>query len=189
MTEVIVNALLLLSLAAIAIALVRMTHLFAAVMLSGVYSLISAGLLVVLDAVDVAFTEAAVGAGISTVLMLGALALTTRRERPVQSVNWTALAVVAITGAMLVYGTLDLPRFGAADAPIHTHIVPALIAGSGNDAHIPNVVTTILASYRGFDTLGEVIVVFTAGIGVLLLIGRADISRRRPTGDVKDEAA
>ena len=133
MTELIVNALLLSSLMVIAIALIRTSHLFAAVMLSGVYSLISAGLLVVLDAVDVAFTEAAVGAGISTVLMLGALALTTRREKAGQKTNWTALAVCTVTGAMLIYGTLDLPRFGDPDAPIHGHLAPEYIAGSGND--------------------------------------------------------
>ena len=64
----------LLCLTALAIMLVR--HLFAVVALTGAFSLLSAGLLVTLDAVDVAFTEAAVGAGISTVLMLGTLALT-----------------------------------------------------------------------------------------------------------------
>ena len=39
---------------------------------------------------------------------------------------------------------------------------------------MPNLVTAVLASYRGFDTLGEVTVVLTAGIGVLLLLGRRE---------------
>ena len=51
-----------------ALAVVRTRSLFAVVTLSGVFSLLSALLFVTLDAVDVAFTEAAVGAGISTVL-------------------------------------------------------------------------------------------------------------------------
>ena len=50
------------------------------------------------------------------------------------------------------------------------------------DTGVPNVVTSVLASYRGFDTLGEVVVVFTAGIGVLLLLrrgrSRARLKRR-----------
>ncbi|MBT3768063.1 MAG: DUF4040 domain-containing protein, partial [Rhodospirillales bacterium] len=50
-----------------AIALVRLRNLFAVVMFSGIYSLLAAVLYVVMDAVDVAFTEAAVGAGIATV--------------------------------------------------------------------------------------------------------------------------
>ena len=44
--------------------------------------------------------------------------------------------------------------------------------------HIPNVVTTVLASYRGFDTLGETIVVFTAGLGVLVLLSGYTRTRR-----------
>ncbi len=62
-------------LAVVAIGILRLRNLFAVVMLSGIYSLLSAGLFVALDAVDVAFTEAAVGGGIATLLMLGTLAL------------------------------------------------------------------------------------------------------------------
>ncbi|MDA2912191.1 DUF4040 domain-containing protein, partial [Nitrospiraceae bacterium AH_259_D15_M11_P09] len=65
-------------LAVTAFGILRLRNLFAVAMLAGIYSLLSAGLFVVLDAVDVAFTEAAVGAGITTILMLGTLALTTR---------------------------------------------------------------------------------------------------------------
>ena len=57
-----------------ALAASRQRNLFAAVMLFGIYSLLSAALFVTLEAVDVAFTEAAVGAGISTILMLATLA-------------------------------------------------------------------------------------------------------------------
>jgi multicomponent Na+:H+ antiporter subunit B len=76
----IVDIVLLTFLCLTAIAILLMRHLFAVVALAGAFSLLSAGLLVTLDAVDVAFTEAAVGAGVSTVLMLGTLALTRRRE-------------------------------------------------------------------------------------------------------------
>jgi multicomponent Na+:H+ antiporter subunit B len=150
---------------------VRLRHLFAVVMLTGVYSLLSAGLLVDLDAVDVAFTEAAVGAGISTVLLLGTLALTSRREKVPGHTPVLPLIVVLITGAALIYGTLDMPRFGDADAPIHRHVAPRYIQASGTEIGVPNIVTSVLASYRGFDTLGEVTVIFTAGIGIMLLLG------------------
>ena len=52
------------------------------------------------------------------------------------------------------------------------HIVPSYIEGSENDIAVPNIVTAILASYRGYDTLGEVAVIFTAGMGVIILLGR-----------------
>ena len=76
-----------------ALAIVRLRNLFAVVMLSGIYSLLSAGIFVQLDAVDVAFTEAAVGAGITTILMLGTLALTTDIERAPRLINDMAEAV------------------------------------------------------------------------------------------------
>jgi len=143
-------------------------------------------LFVTLDAVDVAFTEAAVGAGISTVLVLGTLALTSRFEKPTKRSPALPLFVVFVTGAALIYGTLDMPNFGSPEAPAQTHVAPEYLAESVHEINIPNVVTSILASYRGYDTLGETAVVFTAGIGVLLLI--SGLSRRRRRGDEEDES-
>lgn len=160
--------------------IIRLRQLFAVVMLMGVFSLLSAGLFVILDAVDVAFTEAAVGAGISTVLMLGALALTTRTEKPPAQGQLLPLLIVSITGAALIYGLWDAPAFGDPNAPAMLHAVPEYIAGTQQQIGIPNVVTAVLASYRGFDTLGETGVIFTAGAGVLLLLnGGLRLLRKR----------
>ncbi len=82
MIDIVINVTLLAFLAITAVAILRMTNLFAIVMLFGIFSLLSAGLFVVMDAPDVAFTEAAVGAGISTVLMLATLALVKRPQKP-----------------------------------------------------------------------------------------------------------
>ncbi len=158
-------------LAATSIAVARMRNLFAAVMLFGIYSLLSANIFIIQDAVDVAFTEAAVGAGISTVLMLGTLVMTGYKEKKPSRSSFLPLFIVIVTGAVLIYGTLDLPPFGAADNPVHTHVVPRYLEESAKEIGIPNVVTSVLASYRGFDTFGETVVVFTALIGVLTLLG------------------
>lgn len=179
-------------LAATAVGVVVLRHLFAVVMLGGVFSMVTAGLFVVMDAPDVAFTEAAVGAGLTTVLLLGALTLTTRRETAPTSGVAIPLAVSVLTGIALIYGTLDLPRFGSADAPIHLHVAPDYLVARAPEIDVPNIVTAVLASYRGFDTLGEVVVVFTAGIGVLLLIGQHHVGRRdrqEDRDDEEDEAA
>ena len=178
---------MLLFLAVIAFAVVRLRDLFAVTMLFGIYSLLSACLFVILDAADVAFTEAAVGAGISTVLMLATLTLVDRKEAlprrsPARSM-WLPLAVVSITGAGLIYGTLDMPDFGDPDAPVEQHVAPRYINDSPKEIGIPNMVTSVLASYRGYDTLGETVVVFTAGVGVMALLG---FWRR---GDEDDEDA
>mgnify|MGYP001231672669 CR=1 FL=1 len=68
-------------LAATALIVVRLRNLFTVVMLTGIYSLLSATFFTLLDAVDVAFTEAAVGAGVSTVLMLGTLSLVGHQQK------------------------------------------------------------------------------------------------------------
>lgn len=160
-----------------ALAVIRLRDLFAVIMLFGIYSLLSASLFVVLDAVDVAFTEASVGAGIATVFMLGTLALTNSREK-IPAVHKRVLPLLAVlgTGAVLIYGTADIPYYGDPSNPIHHHIAPRYLEGSAKEIGVPNVVSAVLASYRGYDTLGETTVVFTAAIGVLVLIGGA----RRP---------
>ena len=162
----------------VALTVIRLRDLFAVVMLFGIYSLLSAVLFVTLNAPDVAFTEAVVGAGISTVLMLATLAQTSRHESGPAHRAWLPLAVVIITGGFLVYGTLDMPPFGEADNPVQTHVAPRYVEQSGTEIGVPNVVTSVLASYRGYDTLGETAVVFTAGAGVLVLLGGAWRLRR-----------
>ena len=171
MIEVVIDLVLLTFLCIVAVAVTRIRSLLASAMLFGIFSLLSASLFVVLDAVDVAFTEAAVGAGISTVLMLGTLAIVRVRVdvKHVQPVK--ALIICLVTGAALIYATLDMPRVGDPAAPANQHVVPRYLEESGTEIGIPNVVTSVLASYRGYDTLGEVTVIFTAGIAVLCLLG------------------
>lgn len=178
MTEV-VDVVLLILLAATGITIARLRNLFAAVMLTGIYSLVSAGLFVVMDAVDVAFTEAAVGAGISTVLLLGTLALVGHKEAEPHRPGALPLFVVLITGAILVYGTSQIPPFGHPENPTNHHVAPHYLEESEHEVgHIPNVVTSVLASYRGYDTMGETAVVFAAMVGVLLLLARGPLPRR-----------
>jgi multicomponent Na+:H+ antiporter subunit B len=169
-----------------AITVVKTRSLFAIVALSGVFSLLSALLFITWDAVDVAFTEAAVGAGISTVLMLGTLALTSRAEKDSQKSNIFPLIAVVMAGAVMFYGTLDMPTFGSQATPVQTHVGPDYLNRIPDDIHIPNAVTAILASYRGYDTLGETAVVFAAGIGVLMLI--SGLRRRREKDDDKNSS-
>ncbi|MEA1889564.1 MAG: DUF4040 domain-containing protein [Pseudomonadota bacterium] len=190
MIDLFINITLLAFIAITAVAIVRMTNLFAIIMLFGIFSFLSAGLFVEMDAVDVAFTEAAVGAGISTVLMIATIALTKdqNEKQPGSHRRWLPLAVVTMTGAVLVYGTLDIPAFSDPNAPAQMHVAPDYLERSVPETGVPNVVTSVLASYRGFDTLGEVVVVFTAGIAVLLLIGgrRPKSRSRKKEGEGND---
>jgi len=176
----VVHIVLFTFLAVVAVAIIRLRDLFAAVMLMGIFSLLSASLFTVMDAVDVAFTEAAVGAGISTLLMLATLSLTTSQERPEPNrPKFMALAVVVLTGVALIYATFDMPRYGDPEAPIHHHVAPRYIQDTEEEIGVPNMVTAVLASYRGYDTWGETTVIFTACLGVMLLLGGARTIYRR----------
>jgi multicomponent Na+:H+ antiporter subunit B len=154
----------------IVLSVIFLRDLFAIIMLYGIYSFLAASLFVTLDAVDVAFTEATVGAGISTFLMLATLALTARREKTLPDRPLLPLLVIGIVAAALLYGTSDMPHFSDPAAPAHTHVAPHYIESTPAEIGVPNIVTAVLASYRGYDTLGELIVIFTAGIGVLTLL-------------------
>ena len=166
------NIILLIILFVVGVAIARLRSLFAIVMLSGVYSLVSATWFVMLDAVDVAFTEAAVGAGMSTALLLGGMLLTARTAKAEKPFARLApFVVVLVTGAILIYASIDLPALGDANSPVNTGVGREYLERHYGEMGFPNVVTSILASYRGFDTLGETAVVFAAGLAVALLLG------------------
>jgi multicomponent Na+:H+ antiporter subunit B len=165
--ELTIDIVLLSLLVLTAVAIARSKDLFAAVMFAGIYGLLSASFFVLMDAVDVAFTEAAVGAGIAPVLMFTTLATTGRYQHSNKVFSWLALLMVILVGALLIVATFDMPAFGSLDAPAHQHVAPRYLLQSKDEIGIPNVVTSVLASYRAFDTLGEVVVIFTAGIAVL----------------------
>lgn len=196
-----IDFILLFFLVVCAVAAVRMKDLLSAIMILGAYSLIMAVVWTRMNAVDVAFTEASVGAGITSVLLLAALSRTQRSEadrrkgltdkrqvpaerrqmeeyspRPkktgISSRSLLALLVVIVTGAVLVYSTIDMPDYGDPDAPANLHVASKYIENSYRDTGAVNIVTAVLASYRGYDTLGETTVIFTAGICVILLLRR-----------------
>jgi multicomponent Na+:H+ antiporter subunit B len=183
---VLINVALFAILTATAAVISRIRALYAATMLVALLSLVTASLFVLLDAVDVAFTEAAVGVGISTVLLLSVLALTRSREAVTPPRRWLpGAAAVALAGGTLGYASQDLPEFGAAGNPVHSHpVTDVYLRQSQEEIGIPNTVTAVLASYRGLDTLGELIVVLTAGVAVLSLLGPlARPGENRPDGD------
>lgn len=185
---------LLALLVVVALSIVRMRSLFGIVMLQGVYSLVSAAWFVSLDAVDVAFTEAAVGAGVSTVLMLSAMLLADRKSTPVPMRRQLgALTVVVLAGVAMLYAVGDMPAFGDINSPANSYVGTDYLAKTAEEVQIPNVVTAVLASYRGYDTFGEVVVIFSAGLGVLLLLGLNGNAGRwvaKPNGvDILDKTA
>ncbi len=83
-----------------------------------------------------------------------------------------ALIAVCLTSALLIYGTIDMPNWGDPQSPANRHVSPRYIEKTLEETAVPNMVTSVLADYRGYDTLGETTVIFTAGISCILLIRR-----------------
>ncbi len=182
MIELLVDIVLLTFLVILGVAIIRLGSLFAAVMLTGIFSLVAACLYVSMDAVDVAFTEAAVGGGIATLLFLSTIALTTTQQQTKSTGSVPAFFVVLVTGFVLMYGVADIPEFGESTAPAHQYLSDRYVNQSPQEIGVPNMVTSVLASYRGYDTMGEVTVIFTAGIAVLMLLGRGFRSNLKKRG-------
>ncbi len=164
-----------------AVAIVQTRNLFVAVMLTSIFSLLMAANFFLLDAADVALTEAAVGAGVTTVILLAGLALTTKTEHERRTGRIGAILVVSSTTLVLLYATFDKPRLGDPEAPVHQHVAPWYLEKTPELIDIPNVVTAVLGTFRAYDTLGEVFVVFAACIGVLFVLGTG-----QPTGSAID---
>jgi multicomponent Na+:H+ antiporter subunit B len=169
--------------AAVTVAMLRQRSLFGVAVLSGAYSFLMATVLIVLDAVDVAMTEASVGAGISLVILLATLNLIKTIETRPWRRSIVPLSMSLAIGGLLVWGSFALPPFGSAEGIIHKHVAPRYLERTIEETMVPNVVTSVLADYRGYDTLGETTVIFTAGIGVMLLLQ----GMRRRGRDAADE--
>lgn len=84
--------------------------------------------------------------------------------------KWLAFIIVCLFGALLFYAEGDMAGYGDLAAPANLHVSPEYIQRSLKETKTPNVVTAVLADYRGYDTLGETTVIFTAGLACVLLL-------------------
>lgn len=174
MSEPVVTLLLVLLLV-LAVAAIRAADLLAATIALGGYGFVMALTWAAIGAVDVAFTEAVVGAGATTVFMLAGLLRTSRRRSPAPArLRWVALGLVVVVGLAVAAVERTLPSFGDPAAPPAVHVSPRYLEAAVAETGTPNVVTAVLADYRSYDTLVETVVIFTAGLGCWLLLGRRE---------------
>ena len=159
-----------------AFATIMVKDLLSAAIIFGAYSFLMCLLWTEMGAVDVAFTEASVGAGVSTVLFFAAVFQTSRMVRPRRSARWLSKAVgltaALLTGLVLVIAEKDFPDFASPFSPASLHLSPYYITQTLHDTNVPNIVTSVLADYRGFDTMFETAVIFTAGLAVIAILRR-----------------
>lgn len=84
--------------------------------------------------------------------------------------KWLTGAILFAFAFLLLYAGSDLPAMGVPDAPASVGVAATYVENAKSDTATPNVVTAVLADYRGFDTLGEITVVFTAALSCLLIL-------------------
>lgn len=77
-----------------------------------------------------------------------------------------------LVGIILVHIADEMPDFGDPDNPTNNHIYDRYVNKSFEETGATNMVTAVLASYRGYDTLGETTVIFTAAMAAILLFQR-----------------
>ena len=171
------EAALLLFVLATALAVAALRDVLSAIIAFAAYSLGLALIWVFLQAPDVALTEAAIGAGVTSLLFLLTI---TKTVRPVEdltaltTVNWSGVAVVGVLAALLLYTVPEIPAIGSPDAVAvsYAEVSQYYLDNAYKQTKVKNVVTAVLAAYRGVDTMGEAVVVFAAGVGLLVVLGR-----------------
>ena len=148
-----------------------------------------------LAAPDVALVEAAVGAGVVTVLLLITVVKTSGRStsengtglsEKFRPLNFPALFILGALAIPLGYAILSMPEIGDPTAAAVSETYPFSDTGDRTpygfyvqetleDTGFPNAVVSVLVVYRGLDTLGELIVAFSAAVSVMVVLKRGDL--------------
>jgi multicomponent Na+:H+ antiporter subunit B len=157
-----------------AVLAINVRDLLAAVSLLAAYSLFASLIFAGVNAVDVSLVEAALGAGVTGVLFIGAILATTRHSTAKRNRRRRimVLPLLAAFIGLMLYASGGLPDRGDPDAPAHTGVSTAYLEGSLEETQTPNVVTSLLADYRSQDTLGETLVIVTAALAATLVLIR-----------------
>jgi len=169
--SVLLVALLLAFLVGLAIFATWTRDLFAAAVALAAYGFVMSLIWAEIGALDVAFTEAVVGAGATTVLFLATLLRTARHaSRAPDSLRVLAAAGGLALAAAFGAAALGLAPWADLDSPPSLHVSPRYLERTLEETATPNAVTSVLADYRGYDTLIETTVIVTAGLGCWLLL-------------------
>lgn len=159
-----------------AVLALRLADLLGAVVVLGAYSLFAALLFAGMGAVDVAFVEVVLGAGVTGLLFIATILATGRRAEAAEAAAgrgrpWLVAPLIAAFVALMLFASVDLPDRGDPNAPAHQHVAAQYLRRALDETATPNVVTAVLADYRSHDTFGETLVIFTAALAALLILG------------------
>ncbi|MCX4083441.1 DUF4040 domain-containing protein [Rickettsia hoogstraalii] len=157
----------------ISIKIIFAKDLLNAVIAASIFSLLIGVSYLIMDAPDVAMTEAALGACLSTCVYLNLLRKLPPDLKNIERTNIILASLICLLFVVtLAYMGLELPNYGDDNAPIHMHSSKYYLENTSRNIGVPSFVAAILASYRGYDTLGETSVILIAGIAVLLVFSK-----------------
>ena len=102
--------------------------------------------------------------------------------------KWISALIMILFLGLMLYATSGLPDHADPQAPANVHVSPTYIEDTIKDTHTPNIVTAVLSDYRGYDTLGETVVIFTAGLACVLILmkRKADDKTKVPKHNSSD---
>jgi multicomponent Na+:H+ antiporter subunit B len=154
----------------IAVMIVRSKNLFTVVIMGSIFSIFCALIYLIMGAPDVALTEAAVGACATTCILLASLK---HFKEDTSLSKWRVISLIVFITLFVVlsYFTISIHPYGSVDAITNKGVVEYYKQTSGNEIGLLSLVNAILASYRGFDTFGETVVIFAAGLCIILILG------------------
>jgi multicomponent Na+:H+ antiporter subunit B len=157
----------------LSIYLIFENNLFSNVVTLSLVSLLLSCCYLLMDGPDVAMTETALGAAFSTLIMLNAIKLFPNKIAATSKKYLIAalLIVGALIVAILRLGW-NITEYGLSNTAFHQNINQYYLNNTYKDIGIPSFVAAILASYRGFDTLGETTVILIAGIAVAFIMSK-----------------
>lgn len=148
----------------------KTNKLFNSIIALGIFSLLCCISYLIMDAPDVAMTEAALGVCITTIIMLKVSNNFSSTKELEKHNRILALIISSAFAAFLIYAGMDLPEFGDASSPVHSYVIDYYHENTYSEIGIPSFVAAILASYRGYDTFGETLVIYIAGICTIFLL-------------------
>lgn len=162
-------------------------RIFKNILLLSAYSILISLCYLIMDAPDVAMTEVALGSCLSTCVLLNfAKMIDSENSNDLKLKNIFPATILCSTfAAILAWTGFELPIYGASTAPVHEHVGKYYLENTIVDTGIPAPVTAVLASYRGFDTLGETTVILIAGVAVLLVFSIQNVKHCKINKDEK----
>lgn len=159
-------------LCAVTIAIAFTSSLLKSIILLSASSLMIGLCYLLMDAPDVAMTEAAIGACLSTIILLSFTRKINKDEIEGSCGRLLAIILSIFLIGIFIHASVDLGSYGDAKTQVHGHINQYYLKSTREEIGIRSFVAAILASYRGYDTLGETTVIFTAALAVAIIFGR-----------------